>query len=596
MIDINLMFDNEKTKKELYGDRITIGLATCGISAGGVPVYESLVNADLGINVEKVGCIGMCYLEPIVTVVFNGKKSIYGLVTKDNVAKLIDCIKNKKECKELLVANDINELDFFKSQKRVIMENCGVINPFRLDQYIIRNGYAGLLNAVKKTPNEIIDDIKKSGLRGRGGAGFSTGLKWSFIAVKQGKKYIICNGDEGDPGAFMNRTLMESDPFRMIEGLTIGAYAIGSDEGIIYTRAEYPLAIETLESAIQIARDHGLLGEDILGIKGFNFNLIVQKGAGAFVCGEETALINSLHGKRGMPNPRPPYPTDQGYQNKPTVINNVETWAHVTTIMKDGFESFSKIGSLKSKGTKMICLTGKIKRTGVIEVPIGTVIKEIVYNIGGGAPEKTKIKAVLAGGPAGGCVPESLLDTPLDYESLQSIGAIMGSGGFVVLNNESCMVDVARHFMNFSQEESCGKCTPCREGTRRLLEMITNITRGVGDNNSIEKIQMLAEFIRDNALCGLGQNAPNPVLSTIKQFKNEYEAHIFEKKCPAEACTSLLNYFITEKCVGCGNCARQCPVHCISGEPRKRYLIEQKKCIKCGTCYNVCAFKAIIKK
>ena len=422
-------------------------------------------------------------------------------------------------------------------------------------------------------------------------------MKWSFIADKKGKKYLICNGDEGDPGAFMNRTLMESDPFKLIEGLTIGAYTIGSDEAVIYTRAEYPLAIETLEKAIQIAHDHDLLGEDILGIKGFNFNIIIQKGAGAFVCGEETALINSLHGKRGMPNPRPPYPTDMGYNEKPTVINNVETWAHVTKIMKDGPEEFAKTGSLKSKGTKMLCLTGKIKHTGVIEVPLGISLKEVVYGIGGGShPENTKIKAVLAGGPAGGCVPENLLDTALDYETLQSIGAIMGSGGFVVLNDESCMIDVARYFMNFSQEESCGKCTPCREGTKRLLEMLISITRGIGDQSLIDKIKLLAEFVRDNALCGLGQNAPNPVLSTLQHFKNEYECHINEKKCPAGACTTLLSYFITEKCVGCGNCAHHCPVKCISGEPRKRYVIDQSRCIKCKTCYDVCAFKAVIKK
>jgi NADH:ubiquinone oxidoreductase subunit F (NADH-binding)/NAD-dependent dihydropyrimidine dehydrogenase PreA subunit/(2Fe-2S) ferredoxin len=595
-VDVTKKVDLEKAKQDLAGDRITIGLATCGISAGGIPVYEALKNANLGINIDKVGCIGMCYLEPIVTVVKNQKKSIYGLVTKENIQKLIDCIKKDEVCNELLVTHDISEMDFFKKQKRIIMDNCGVVNPLRLDQYIARNGYQGLTNALQKLPKDIIEEVKKAGLRGRGGAGFSTGMKWSFIADKQGKKYIICNGDEGDPGAFMNRTLMESDPFNLIEGLTIGAYAIGSDEAVIYTRAEYPLAIETLEKAIQICHDHDLLGEDILGIKGFKFNIYIQKGAGAFVCGEETALINSLHGKRGMPNPRPPYPTDQGYNSKPTVINNVETWAHVTTILRVGADEFAKVGSLKSKGTKMLCLTGKIKHTGVVEVPIGTIMREVVYDIGGGAPEKTKIKAVLAGGPAGGCVPEHLLDTPLDYETLQSIGAIMGSGGFVVLNDESCMVDVARFFMNFSQEESCGKCTPCREGTKRLLEMLINITKGVGDAALLDKIKLLAEFVRDNALCGLGQNASNPVLSTMNHFKNEYESHIKDKKCPAGACTTLLNFFITEKCVGCGNCAHHCPVKCISGEPRKKYLIDQSKCIKCGTCYDVCAFKAIIRK
>jgi len=597
MIDIEKKYNLGSVKKELEGDRITVGLATCGVSAGGLPVFEALHNAKLDILIERVGCIGMCYLEPIVTVVQKGKRSIYGLVTKEKVQMLIDCIKKGEECKELLVANDIYEMDFFKNQKRVIMENCGIVNPLRLDQYLARKGYEGLLNSLKKQPKDVIEDIKKSGLRGRGGAGFSTGLKWSFIVDKKGKKYLICNGDEGDPGAFMNRTLMESDPFRLIEGLTIGAYATGCDEGIIYTRAEYPLAIETLEKAIEIATDAGLLGEEILDIKGFHFHLTIQKGAGAFVCGEETALINSLHGKRGMPNPKPPFPTDQGYQDKPTVINNVETWNHVVKIMRDGPDEFAKLGSLKSKGTKMLCLTGKIKHTGVVEVPIGINLRDVVYNIGGGAaPEGTKIKAVLAGGPAGGCIPENLLDTLLDYETLQSVGAIFGSGGFVVLNDEACMVEVARYFMNFSQEESCGKCTPCREGTRRLLEMLISITRGVGDKEIFNKIQMLAEFVRDNALCGLGQNAPNPVLSTMKHFRNEYESHLNDQKCPAGFCTSLMQYFITEKCVGCGNCARHCPVQCISGEPKKRYLIDQSRCIKCGTCFEVCAFKAIIKK
>ncbi|MBU0628182.1 MAG: 4Fe-4S binding protein [Nanoarchaeota archaeon] len=573
--------------------KITIGLATCGISAGAKPVFDALKDANL--PVEKVGCIGMCYNEPVVTVIDDNKKSIYGNVTIDNVNKLIECIKKGEECKELLVANDINELDFYKKQNRLVMENCGLIDPLNLEQYKENKGYSGLNNALKLEPKQVIEQIKISGLRGRGGAGFPTAIKWGFLADKKGKKYLICNGDEGDPGAFMNRTVMESDPFKLIEGITIGAYATGTEEGIIYTRAEYPLAIETLEKALKIAYDNNLLGNNILGKEGFNFKLYIQKGAGAFVCGEETAMINSIEGKRGMPKPRPPYPAEKGLYGKPTNVNNVGTWAHVATIMKIGASEYAKIGTEKTKGTKVVCLTGKIKRTGIVEVPMGTKLRDIVYEIGGGTPEGTEFKAILSGGPAGGCIPKEHLDTPLDYETLQALGAIMGSGGMVVINNEACMVDVARYFMNFTQEESCGKCTPCREGTKRLLEMLIKVTRGVGGEKDIDKIRQLAEFVRDNALCGLGQNAPNSVLSTLRFFRDEYVMHLKDKTCCAGACANLLKYNITDKCVGCGNCARHCPVGCISGEPRKKHVIDQEKCIKCGTCYEVCAFKAIKK-
>lgn len=596
MIDLKERLDIEKARKEIDGDRITVGLAICGVSAGGLPVLEALQNANLGIPVERVGCIGMCYNEPIVTVRKNGKQSIYGKVTKENVNELIECLKENKECDKLLVAHDINELDFYKKQKRIVMENCGVINPLSIEQYIARDGYRGLINALKMQPKDVVEAIKKSGLRGRGGAGFPTGLKWSFIADKKGKKYLICNADEGDPGAFMNKTVVVSDPFKVIEGITIGAYATGTDEGYVYARAESPLSVQTLEKAIKTAYDNNLLGKNIMGVEGFDFTLHLQKGAGAFVCGEETALINSIEGKRGMPNPRPPYPAEKGLFGKPTIINNVGSWAHVATIMKMGAGEYAKIGTEKTKGTKEICLTGKIKRTGVIEVPMGMKIKEIVYDIGGGCPEGTELKAVLTGGPAGGCIPKEFFDTPLDYETLQELGSIMGSGGMVVLNNESCMVDAAKFFMGFTQSESCGKCTPCREGTKRLLEMLTNITRGVGEEKDIEKIKMLAEFVRDNSLCGLGQNAPNPVLSTLRFFKDEYLMHINEKKCCAGICTNLFSYVIGDKCVGCGNCAKHCPVSCISGEPRKKYAIDQKRCIKCGTCYEACAFKAIKKE
>ncbi|MBU0615848.1 MAG: NADH-quinone oxidoreductase subunit NuoF [Nanoarchaeota archaeon] len=573
--------------------RITVGLATCGISAGGIPVFETL-KKELDCKVEKVGCIGMCHNEPIVTV-SDDKTYIYGNVTKDNVDKIIRAVKDKKPCAELLIANDINELEFYKKQKRLVTENCGVINPLDLDQYKDAGGYSGLQNAVKLQPEQVIQNITDSGLRGRGGAGFPTGMKWKFISGKKGKKYLICNGDEGDPGAFMNRLVMESDPFKMIEGMTIGAYATGADEGIIYTRAEYPLAIQTLEIAIQTAYKENLLGKDILG-KGFNFDLRIQKGAGAFVCGEETALINSIEGKRGSPRPRPPYPAEKGLYGKPTVVNNVGTWAHVATIMKMGAKEYAKIGTAKTKGTKVICLTGHIKRTGVIEVPIGTKLKEIIFDIGGGCPDGTKFKALLSGGPAGGCIPEDKLDTPLDFEPLQELGAIMGSGGLVVINDKSCMVDVAKYFMNFTQEESCGKCTPCREGTKRLLEMLQSITRGAGKPGDIEKIEKLSNFVRDNSLCGLGQNAPNPILSTLRYFRQEYDAHITDKACPAKACLDLVSYHITEHCKGCGNCEKHCPTKAITGKLKERFFIDQEKCIKCGVCFENCAFKAIEKR
>jgi NADH:ubiquinone oxidoreductase subunit F (NADH-binding)/NAD-dependent dihydropyrimidine dehydrogenase PreA subunit/(2Fe-2S) ferredoxin len=596
MIKLEEKFNLKNAKLEIEGDRITVGLAICGRAAGGYPVYEELKKAKLGINLDIVGCIGMCYNEPIVTVNQSGKTSIYGKVTIDKVGMLIDSIKKGEECKDLLICHDINELDFYKKQKRIVMANCGVTNPLKIEQYVYRGGYSGLTNALKLKPKELIEEIKKSGLRGRGGAGFLTGLKWSFIADKPGKKYIICNADEGDPGAFMNKTVVVSDPFKVIEGITIGAYAMSVDEGYVYARAESPLAVETIEKALKICYDNNLLGKNIMGIEGFNFDLHLQKGAGAFVCGEETALLNSIEGKRGMPRPRPPFPAEKGLWGKPTIINNVGSWAHVATIMKMGAAEYAKIGSEKTKGTKEICLTGKVKRTGVIEVPIGMPLKEIVFDIGGGCPDKTEFKAVLTGGPAGGCIPKDQMDVPLDYESLQALGSIMGSGGMVVLNNENCMVEVARFFMSFTQAESCGKCTPCREGTKRLLEMLTNITRGVGEEKDIENIRILAEFVRDNSLCGLGQNAPNPILSTLKFFRNEYMEHLKDKKCCSGECKSLMQYFITEKCVGCGNCARHCPVQCISGEPRKRYVIDQSKCIKCNTCYEVCAFKAIVKR
>ncbi|MCC7574111.1 4Fe-4S binding protein [Candidatus Woesearchaeota archaeon] len=585
----------KKGKTDLEKNRITIGLATCGISAGAQPVYEALKKSDLPYEVDKTGCAGMCYAEPIVTVINNGKKTIYGYVTEENVQELIDSIKQNKKHKQLFLAHELEDLEFYKKQKRLVMNNCGTINPYKLEHYLAKEGYQALQNAINKEPLEVVEDIKKSGLRGRGGAGFPTGLKWSFLAEKKGKKYLICNGDEGDPGAFMNRTLMESDPYKIIEGMTIGAYATGCEEGIIYTRAEYPLAIKILQNAIDEAYKKGLLGQHILGKK-FNFDLKIQQGAGAFVCGEESALINSLEGKRGQPNPRPPFPAQKGFRGLPTLVNNVGTWGHVTTIMRITPEKYAEIGTTKTKGTKIICLTGKIKRTGVIEVPFGIPLKDLVYSIGGGMIDNTKFKALLSGGPAGGFLPKNKLDTPLDYETLQELGTIIGSGGFIVANDKSCIVNIAKFFINFTQQESCGKCTPCREGSKRLLELLTKVTRGIATPQDLEKIEELSHFIQDTALCGLGQNAANPVLSSIKSFNEEYDLHIKQKKCPALVCDNLLTYEINKDCIGCGNCKRHCPVNAITGEPKEMHVINQETCIKCGACYHACAFNSIDRK
>ncbi len=588
------MNDIEDIKKKLSGDRVTVGMATCGLSAGAGAVFDALRSA--GIPAERVGCNGMCYNEPIVTVVNDGVRSIYAKVTKDNVNILIDAIKSGKRCKELFLADSLEKIPFYKYQVRLMMENCGHINPNEIEHYMAVGGYTGLLRAVEMGREGVIDEIKKSGLRGRGGAGFPTAVKWGFIAKKSGKKYLIGNGDEGNPGAFMNRTLMESDPFKIIEGMTIAAFATGCSEGFIYTRAEYPLAIETLTKAIEQAYKKKLLGKEILGISGFDFELSIRKGAGAFVCGEETALIHSIEGKRGSPTPRPPFPADKGVYGKPSNVNNVGTLGHVSTILKYGYDAYANIGTEKSKGTKVICLTGKIRRPGIIEVPMGTKLKDIVYKIAGGLQKGSKFKAILSGGPAGGCIPYSKLNTPFDYETMRELGAIMGSGGLVVISDSSCIVDIARYFMGFTQEESCGKCTPCREGTKRMLEMLIRITDGSADIEEFKKLKVLAEFVRDNALCGLGQAAPNPVLSTIRYFEKEYLSHIKDNVCPSGICVHLIRYDITDKCIGCGACARVCPSDAIIGKPKEKYMIVQRKCIKCGSCYAVCPVKAIEKK
>ncbi|MCF7798799.1 4Fe-4S binding protein [Candidatus Woesearchaeota archaeon] len=590
------MTQEKEATQLLHADRITVGLATCGLSAGGQPVFDALKKANV-LPVMKTGCVGMCYAEPIVTVVQDGVQSIYGPLTIQEVPALLKAIKKRKRYEKRFLAASVDKLPFYKKQQRIVLAHCGIIDPTNISQYEALNGFTGLKKALLLKPSQVIDVVEKAGLRGRGGAGFPTARKWRFIADKKGQKYLICNGDEGDPGAFMNRTLMESDPFKIIEGLIIGAYATGVSKGIIYTRAEYPLAIKTLQEAIDICYKHNFLGEHILGNKNFHFDLRIQQGAGAYVCGEETALLASLEGLRGSPRPRPPYPAQSGLFGKPTIVNNVGTWGHVATIFQIGVTNYAQIGSKFSKGTKILCLSGKIQRTGVIEVPFGITLKEIIYDIGGGTPLGTQFKALFPGGPAGGCIVEKDLGKTLDYESMKELETIMGSGSFIITNTQSCMVNMAKFFMTFTTQESCGKCTPCREGTTRLLEMLTKVSRGNGTVQDIDKIKELAEFVSDASLCGLGQFAPNPVLSTIKHFRKEYEEHILHKTCPAHVCENLLKYEIVEsKCIGCGACKAQCPVHCISGDLKKPHVIDQSKCIKCGKCYEVCAFDAITKK
>lgn len=582
-------------------NKIYLGMGTCGIAAGANDTMKALkkATADLkDLEIVSTGCVGLCEYEPVIEVIQNGHRVIYGGMIAEKMEQFTQEVLIKGNLIEDWVAAEPHRAEVFAKQNRIVLENCGQIDPDKIDDYLAAGGYQGLKKVVEKlSPLEVIEIVKKSGLRGRGGGGFSTGLKWQFTyQEKSDQKYIICNADEGDPGAFMDRSIMEGDPHAVIEGMTIAGYAVGSNEGYIYCRAEYPLAIKRLENAIAQAKKQGFLGKNILNTD-FNFNIKIKEGAGAFVCGEETALIASIEGKMGVPRPRPPFPAQLGLWGKPTNINNVETYANVPRIIKIGQAEFNKIGTANSKGTKVFALTGKVNRTGLVEVPMGITVREIIFEIGGGIPGDKKFKAVQIGGPSGGCIPEELLELPVDYDSLLESGAMMGSGGLVTMDEETCMVDVAKFFLNFTQNESCGKCTPCREGTKRLLEILERITEGKGQLEDLKTLESLGEVVKQASLCGLGQTAPNPILSTIRFFQDEYLAHIEEKRCPAGVCPELLDYYIVQdKCKKCSICVKVCPTNAISGKPKAVHDINTELCIKCDACREKCPFDAIVKK
>jgi NADH-quinone oxidoreductase subunit F len=578
---------------------VVVGLGSCGIAAGAREVLEALQQGvserDLDVKVSATGCVGACHREPIIEVrTEDGSRRLYGEMTVKRARAFLDqgFREDGGEAAKHRLASDE---PFFGKQLKLVLRNSGRIDPEAIEDYLAVGGYAALKKVLTSMkPTEVVEEVKASGLRGRGGAGFPPGLKWSFAARAAGaKKYMICNADEGDPGAFMDRSLLEGDPHAVLEGMIIAAYAIGADEGYIYVRAEYPLAIARLERAIAAARKHGFLGDSILG-GSFSFQVHVKQGAGAFVCGEETALLASIEGKRGMPRLRPPFPAEKGLWGCPTNINNVETLANIPRIISEGAGDFAALGTEKSKGTKVFALAGKVKRGGMVEVPMGTTLREVIFDIGGGIQDNREFKAVQLGGPSGGCLPAELLDTPVDYDSLTATGAIMGSGGMIVLDATTCMVDVAKFFLSFTQSESCGKCTFCRLGTKRMLEILENISNGKGHMEDLDELEELALTIKRSSLCGLGQTAPNPVLTTLKYFRDEYEEHIRNHRCPAMQCKALIQYRIDpEICAGCTLCARFCPTQAASGEAREPHSIDPDICIRCGICYEGCRFKAI---